>query len=292
MLRRVRARGSEPGLQHALFREGCGRNDRDGRIGRQAGTLEGRSDLGKVRHRHVENDGLAGAGDRRPRFDRALIDRPVTGREDNGVVGLARRRRYAGKCGCRQPRRQPRNDAERDAGARQRQRLLAPAPEHERVAALQAHDFLAFARKPDDEIVDVGLVRRRFSTALAGGAHLGAGARQLEDARIDEGVMHDHIAFTQGMHRHQGEQARIAGSGADEPHFAGGEIGKCGECCGQALHDRPAISPGSGADSRHHKARCRGRPRRQAPAPPKSAPCDQCRPPARPLRPTWRACSG
>ena len=63
----------------------------------------------------------------------------VAGGEDDGVVGLARRRRDAGQRRAGQARGEAGHDAEADAGARQRQRLLAAASEDERIAALEAH---------------------------------------------------------------------------------------------------------------------------------------------------------
>ncbi len=46
-------------------------------------------------------------------------------------------------------RRDPRHDAERDAGGCERQRLLAAAAEDTRVAALEAQHPVAFPGEPD-----------------------------------------------------------------------------------------------------------------------------------------------
>ena len=49
----------------------------------------------------------------------------------------------------------------------QRQRLLAAAPEDERIAALQPADALSRPRQLDELQRDVALLRRRFSAALS-----------------------------------------------------------------------------------------------------------------------------
>ncbi len=45
----------------------------------------------------------------------------------------------------------PGHDLERDLGVAQRERLLAAAPEHERVTALQSHDRLARLGAGEDQ---------------------------------------------------------------------------------------------------------------------------------------------
>ena len=50
---------------------------------------------------------------------------------------------------------------ERDTRGRQRLRLLAPSPEHERIAALEPHDGLPGARQHDQQLVDGRLLHRR-----------------------------------------------------------------------------------------------------------------------------------
>ena len=65
------------------------------------------------------------------------------GDRDAGVGGHSDRRRDAG------------HHLERDAGGRERFRLLAAAPEDERVAALEANDAFALARLGDEQVVDL-----------------------------------------------------------------------------------------------------------------------------------------
>ena len=51
-----------------------------------------------------------------------------------------------------------RHDAERHAGARQRLRFLAAAPEHEGIAALQPQHALALPRQIDQQVGNVALL--------------------------------------------------------------------------------------------------------------------------------------
>ena len=74
------------------------------------------------------------------------------------------------------------HDLERDAGLAQHQRLLAAAPEHERVAALEAHDAAAGARVLDQQPVDLVLRHLRPAALLADVDQLGVRARAYASA--------------------------------------------------------------------------------------------------------------
>src|SRR5690349_11540348 len=74
----------------------------------------------------------------------------------------------AGVCRRRNSSRYPRNDLEPNARVGQSFCLLAPTPEHERVAALESHDTLPVVRETHQQFVDVLLARRLGgATALA-----------------------------------------------------------------------------------------------------------------------------
>ena len=109
-------------------------------------------------HRHVDHERLTGAGERRP-IEPVLVARALTGREDECLVDAAHGRRHRSRYQRREPGGDPRNDAEGDAGAGERQRFLAAAPEHERIAALEAEHAAARARELDQPFADVGLLR-------------------------------------------------------------------------------------------------------------------------------------
>ena len=52
------------------------------------------------------------------------------------------------------------------------------------------------------------------------------GRRERQHARIDQRVVDDDVAAAQRVHGHERQQARIAGTGADEPDLARAERGK------------------------------------------------------------------
>jgi hypothetical protein len=86
------------------------------------------------------------------------------------------------------------------AGRRERLRLLAAAAEHERIAALQAHDALALVRQPDQQRVDLLLARGvGGTTALADVVQLEGPAtsrhgREREQRGIGQRVVDDRVA--------------------------------------------------------------------------------------------------
>ena len=61
----------------------------------------------------------------------------------------------------------PGDDAEADAGRRQRQRLLPAATEHQRIAALQPHHAMPLPRQADQPLIDAKLRRAAPAGALA-----------------------------------------------------------------------------------------------------------------------------
>ena len=93
------------------------------------------------------------------------------------------------------------HDAEGNAGRHQRHRLLAAAPEDERIAALEPQHPPALARQLDQAKRDVGLAGRRLAAALAGIFEHGAGPCQREHARADQRVVDDDVGLAQPVQR-------------------------------------------------------------------------------------------
>ena len=117
--------------------------------------------------------------------------------------------------------RHPGHDLERDAGLREHERLLAAAAEHERVAALEAHDALARAGVLEQQAVRVVLRELRALALLADVDELRAGPRVRERLGRDQAVVEDDVGGAEQLDRAHGEQARVAGPGADEVDDAG-----------------------------------------------------------------------
>ena len=86
-----------------------------------------------------------------------------------------------------------RHDLERHARRRERLGLLAAAPEHERVAALEPHHALARAAELDQQLVGLLLGERRRAGLLADVAQLRIRPRPLERARRDQPVVEDRV---------------------------------------------------------------------------------------------------
>ncbi len=117
--------------------------------------------------------------------------------------------------GGRHRRRQARDDLERDPGARQRQRFLAAAPEHEGVAALEPHDAQPAARVPDQQPVEDVLRDRLPAGALADEEP--ARVRRV-DAHLfgRERVVEDQVGLGQPPRAAHRDQVGAARPGADQ----------------------------------------------------------------------------
>ena len=113
----------------------------------------------------------------------------------------------------------PGHDVERDAGALEREHLLAAAAEDERIAALQPHDAPPAARRADHDAVNRLLRHRLAPGALADEEPLRL-PRVAQDPVVDERVVQHEIGRAQPRERLARQQRRIAGPGADERHMA------------------------------------------------------------------------
>ena len=113
--------------------------------------------------------------------------------------------------------------------------LLATAAEHERVAALQARHALAGQREPHEQGVDV-LLLPAVAGFLADEDALRVAARALQHLRCDETVVQDDVGLLQQLQRAQGEEVRVAGTGADQVDLAErGGGARADEACGVQL---------------------------------------------------------
>jgi hypothetical protein len=112
------------------------------------------------------------------------------------------------------------NDLVRDAGRFERQGFLAPATEHERVAALEPDHTLATLRRADHQAMDAFLIDRVPASPLADVEPLGL-RRQLEQIGLHERIVEHEIRVAQTMECTQREQLRISRACADERDQAG-----------------------------------------------------------------------
>ena len=110
--------------------------------------------------------------------------------------------------------------------SRQKRELLAAAAEDERVAALEPHDALAVAGEGDEQRVDRVLRHGVVAGQLAdvddlGRQHDALGGEPVEHAARAEPVGDDDVGGLERAQAAEGEQAGVAGSGADERDLAG-----------------------------------------------------------------------
>ena len=139
----------------------------------------------------------------------------MSGDDEERRRDAAVRHRDAGRRRPRDRARHAGHDVVRDAGALQRQRFLAAAAEHERVAALEPHDAFAAPRGANHQRFDRALRHRMPPGALADVEALRA-TGVAQHAIIDERVVQDEIGAAQPRDRGARQQAGIAGACADE----------------------------------------------------------------------------
>gem|GEM_PF-3377343 len=208
--------------QHALLRRGAGLHERRRRGGGQSVRGELAAQDIDADQPHVEDDGLVRLRERLPVQVHAAVLQ-VPGDEHHRLREIAMRERDTGIGRAARRRRDAGHHLEGDALGGERVDLLAAAPEDERVAALQAHHALAFAREAHQQVIDVLLRQRVLRALLAGVDALGLQAHQVEDRLRHQAVVHHHVGLLHEAQRAEGEQVRIARTGADQRHLAAAE---------------------------------------------------------------------
>ena len=100
----------------------------------------------------------------------------------------------------------PGDDVHRDARGAQRDRLLAAARGHERVAALEPHDVVVAAAELDQQRVDLGLRQRALPGRQPDAVPLGLGGRERDDLVQRRAVVDDDVGARERVARRAGEQ--------------------------------------------------------------------------------------
>ena len=163
---------------------------------------------------------MALGSQRRPAFVLPAIG-AMSRDEGDGGRQPAMGERDAGRGSAAQGGGDARDDGDRQAGAAQRLDLLATAPEHERIAGLQAHHGLAGTHAAHQLGVDFGLGPAHPAVALADGDELGVTARARQDGRRHQVVVQDGIGLLQELRGAQGQEIGITRAGADDVGDAG-----------------------------------------------------------------------
>ena len=200
----VGSRPAKRGAHAALARRGGIAQQRDRLVRITAGGHQGCGDRRQAPERHVQDDRARAAGERRPvDVARRAAAGAVAGDERDRRRQHAMGQRDAGVGEAADPGCDPRHDPERHAGRGQRERLLAAAPEHERIAALETQHAQAGARELDQALVDPELRRSRPSGALADRLEARGRAGERQDLRRHQGVVQDDV----GAGRAHGQRA-------------------------------------------------------------------------------------
>ena len=160
----------------------------------------------------------------------------MSGQKGDGGIGVAMRERDPRVSEPADARGDPRNDTKRDARGGKCHRFLAAASKDARVAALEPQHPLALAGEADQPRRDVRLAGRGTTAALAGIIERCARGRQMQDPRVDKGVVNHGVGAGESVQRQRREQPRITRTGPHEPDVAGFEIRQTERCAVDQVH--------------------------------------------------------
>ena len=109
-----------------------------------------------------------------------------------------------------------------DAGRFEREHFFTAAPEHKRVAALQAHHLFAGPGRADHQAFDKVLRRRLAAAALADFDNPGVRTGMRQYGAVYQVVNQDDIGEAEHARCLERQELRVAGAGASQKHLAGG----------------------------------------------------------------------
>ena len=98
--------------------------------------------------------------------------------------------------------------------------LLPAAAEHKGIAPFQAHHDLAGPCAVDHQPVDLGLIAVLPATPPADVDPLGLGPHMLQQRRVGEIIVDDHLGLLQAFLPAKGQQLRVPRPGAHQIDFA------------------------------------------------------------------------
>ena len=148
----------------------------------------------ELTYAHVD-DQRAGKGRQRLPVERGLglVGVLVAGEEGDRTGRIAMGHRYTRVGRCGDARSDPGHHLEGDVGIDQRLGLLAAAPEHERVTALEPHDDLRGAAMLDQQPRDLSLRHLLAAALLAGVDQLRVQPCAVQRSVRDQPVVDDHV---------------------------------------------------------------------------------------------------
>src|SRR5262249_47471672 len=161
-------------------------DDRGRRVDRLPFADQGAADRAQVGDAHVDDQGTREPRQRGPVEPTSGLDRlrvVVAGDEGDRRSHVAVRQGYPGVGRRADPRGDTWNDLEWDSGGSEGIRLLGPAAEHERVAALEPDDRPTRPRVLDQDLMDALLGHRAVPDRLAGTDAQGLRPGEVQQAR-------------------------------------------------------------------------------------------------------------
>ena len=102
----------------------------------------------------------------------------------------------------------------------QQLQLLAAAAKQKRIAAFKAHHLFALQRLLQQNLIDLFLRHGMMICLFAHIDPFGPLWNQCQNAGAYQTVEHHHIGCLQRLPAFDGQQAGVAGSGADKRHFS------------------------------------------------------------------------
>ncbi len=194
-------------------------DDQRRRRGVAAGVHQPPGDQAGGGQAHVDDDGLVGPGQVVPVEVRLAVGGVACDEGHRlGQASVRQGRAGAGRGG------QGGGDAGDDLAGDSRRaaffQLLAAAAEDERVAALEPDNIESLKRERHQQAVDVVLRQGVAVLALGHVDQPRVRRGHGEDFRGDQAVMHDHPGRRDQPRGLEGQQLRIARTGAHQPHLA------------------------------------------------------------------------
>src|SRR3981081_2604679 len=136
------------------------------------------------------------------------------------MVGIPHCRGNNGQWSCRKSRRNAGDDPEAKTGARQRQNFFAAAPEHKGVTAFETQNAPPHPGAFDQKLIDIALLSRWLSPALARKDQFGLVAGKFQNAWIDQSIVNDVVSRPQRVERMECQKSGVARASPCKPDLA------------------------------------------------------------------------
>ncbi len=211
--------------QHALVGQARPPDNRHRRVGRFASHQQSRRPAADRRYAHVKDQRAGECGEPAEVEWLLFVARFAAGDKGDGRSGVAAGQRDAGMAGDGRGSRDAGDDFVGDAGCPQRAGFFDQVAEQAGISSFEPHDGPAGLGQFDEPAIDFVLAPDVVATVPAEADEFGLARSVRQDAGIDQVVVQHDVGARQALGAAQREQARIAGSAADDVDFAGAGLG-------------------------------------------------------------------